>query len=290
MRPIQIDAVVLTRTVTAELLKTHSNCLQTLENSIFEAASSSRSILWNMIVVENNSAKSQFADEFCKNGMYYKFGDSAELTIGFMRWEESFNMSRFFNIGLKTREQLPPTSGTDFVCFMNSDLIFDPNWLGRVLTLFDQHPEFDLICPSSSIETNQHRVATSRLEIPGRGGASRRGFFESGPFRIGPERDELVPITEVNGAGWFYFMKADAWKQIGPWDENFPCFYQDWQFYTKFHHLGLKGVYDRGSTIQHLEGVGLKQLRRDDAAEFNRVTREQRKNFERWKIEYERSH
>lgn len=256
-----IDIIVLTRTNNEHALQMHKNFLDSLLNS------RDTNYVIKLIVIENNSPdlfSNQWKDYIVQKYQNIHTIDRTFKYI-FQKFEEPFNMNKFYNYGLPFLSNHYP-----YVLFCNSDLVFTKSWLEECIKVFIKKPDAGVVFPSSSINSYQFDIAT------------QSSTSSSAGFRVGLPTDEIIEETGDSCPGWMFLFKKEFWDIIGYWDEDFPGWFQDWDMYQTILTLGKKVYYTRKATVNHLEGQTFKPLRQENAIEYDRLTKGKEAYFKKW--------
>ena len=152
--------------------------------------------------------------------------------------------------------------GTDWVLFMNSDVMVDPGTLGSVLAEVDGDPSIG--------------IATCRLDLPdGRmDHACHRGIptpLESLAYKA--RLDRLFPWSRRLGhyrlswldplgvhdveacSGAFLLIRHEALQAVGGWDEQYWFYAEDLDLCLRVTQAGWRVRYVGSSSAVHLKGV-----------------------------------
>jgi GT2 family glycosyltransferase len=116
-----VDVIILSNCINQECLNINNQCIHSLVNS-------EKNILFNLIILENNS-------NFSLQGFNYQVSNIQVIIPN-----EPFNFNRFLNIGLSL-------SKSDWVVFSNNDVIFHKDWFTEILKAKEQNQLIQSFCP-----------------------------------------------------------------------------------------------------------------------------------------------
>lgn len=161
---------------------------------------------------------------------------------------------------------------TQFVVFSNADVLVRPGALGTLLKFMQEHPEVGLagcrVYDGNGIDVTRFtRTSLLRavlLEIIPQFFRGRWRDVEQMIY----SRDDSIDVSYVEGA--FMFVRMDAFKEVGGFDEGFTFFFEDADLPLRIRKLGRRVVHVPSARVMHIGGASFSQLRMKHASEFYR--------------------
>lgn len=170
-----------------------------------------------------------------------------------IRNPENYGFSRANNIGM---EQCT----SDYICLVNSDVVFSEDCFTPMLRYLDEHPEAAMLGPRM-MGTDGHvhrstmrfptlwntlsRALALDLLFPG-----SRGF---GGLLMADFDHEHTRVVEVLN-GWFLLVRRSAIDDVGPLDARFFIYGEDLDWSYRFHQAGHQLVFFAGASALHYGG------------------------------------
>lgn len=141
----------------------------------------------------------------------------------------------------------------DYLCFINSDVVFTEDCITPLLSYIRQHPDTGCITPV------QHKIDGSATRSFRHNPAIRHellgfGLFEKLQPAKYPKRDGKVEhpieVQEINGS-FMLFPTPFFWK-IGGFDTNIFLYYEEYDLAVRLRRLGLKCIVCPSATFKHI--------------------------------------
>jgi GT2 family glycosyltransferase len=203
----KIDIIILSYAKDESLKKVTENAITSLL-----ASEDGEQINFNILVIESNKSLKPFT--FPRTETIYP--------------DIEFNFNRYQNIGLKW-------SVSEYVCFCNNDLIFQPGWASAMLKAFDND---SLLMSASPVCPDFH---------PTIGLLPNTGNYYG--YRV---RHEI--------AGWCLFAKRSLFNTIGKFDEQFKFWFADADYAKTLQSKNQRHALITSSVVLHLDGISTKEL------------------------------
>jgi len=160
-----------------------------------------------------------------------------------------------------------------YTLMMDEDVVITPEHIKRFVGLMEAHPQAGILAFRKVDERGEalyqyHVPAPSTMNllffimlewsvVEGLRSLKRR-------FRIGEavpgSREEIVEIPYHGGA--LLFVRTEAARQVGPWDENIFFYGEDFDWCYRFRRCGWKILYFPQITVQAFHGTNSRRTRR----------------------------
>lgn len=152
------------------------------------------------------------------------------------------------------------------LCFLNSDTVVSPGWLGSLVQALDETPRAGLagsmlLNRDGTIQDAGWRIMWNGWGHPlGRGADARDGAYT---------HRRLVDC--VTGA--CFCVPRPVWDQLGGFDLAYaPAFYEEFDLAFRAKQQGLKTIYEPRSRVVHLGSASYGAERRDQLSTINHGT------------------
>ena len=131
---------------------------------------------------------------------------------------------------------------TDFVCFLNQDVVVDPRWLTPILDVFDSYDNIGALSPV-------HMTYDFKRLNPN--------------FRSSIRHDRRCMSRRVNGNGWFeqdnliaaaMVVRTSVLAEVGGFDPIFGSYCEDYDLCRRIREAGYKTGVVPASRIGHFDG------------------------------------
>lgn len=155
------------------------------------------------------------------------------------------------NIGMTARNIGIDNSNGDFIVFLDSDTIVEPEWLTNFLNSYDKHGEGLYQPKFLEIERpNVINSAGNMINIFGLTYLKGRGEIDSGQY------DDFQTISYTGGA--CTFASRDTIKKIGDVDPLFFAYHDDVDYGWRGWLMGFPSYYEPKSVVHHYGSPTLK--------------------------------
>lgn len=224
----------------------NKNCpdvLKTCVDSIFEKTEYSN---FEVVIVENGS------DDPALFG-YYDEVIKAHDNVKVIKWQESFNFSKVCNFGAKNSEG-------EFLLFLNNDTeLIDSQWLELMLGDCQRDDVgvvgAKLIYPDDTI---QHAgVFYTEMFDPAFVNGPGHLYFDLDKDDFGYSYRAYVKSNVQAVTGACLMTKAEIFKEIGMFDEEYVIDYSDIDYCFKATAAGYKILMDPSVVLRHYESLSL---------------------------------
>jgi GT2 family glycosyltransferase len=209
----EVDVIILSYSKNEKIIEMTRNCIESIYKSSY-------TIKHNIHLIESNKNITNEYDDLCIN-----------LVIP----QEEFNFNKFYNIGLQYCK-------SEYVHFLNNDILFLNDVSSELIKVFDEHPEWYSLSPW---EPKYHLKFHAEV----------KEFYEGYTIK------KYV-------CGWSIFTKRSLFDIIGPWDELFNFYYQDNDYALTLKKHGLKHILVRSAHLTHLKGKSHKIIPGDKEYDF----------------------
>lgn len=150
----------------------------------------------------------------------------------------------------------------DYICFLNSDTLLTPNWLGKLMKGFNFHKDVAIVGPSTSRSVLvQSTPALKQLLIQ-----------NAGQERINQvARGLKEQYIETSVVGFCFVIKKKLFEKIGvfDWRRYGLATHEDIDLLWRAKKVGFKSVWSKGSYVHHFGskttremGLNPKKIRR----------------------------
>ena len=136
-------------------------------------------------------------------------------------------------------------SSAPYVCLANNDLIFTPEWLKEIISVFKKYPRAGVLNPNSNSLGAYIPEGISRESFSGRLREKNQGVFVEVPFCI----------------GFCMVIRREVIAKVGGLSQEFyPMFFEDTDYSLKVKKAGYTIGIARGAYVWHAESASFKKL------------------------------
>ena len=134
---------------------------------------------------------------------------------------------------------------SDYVAFLNNDVIVDPNWLHEMFCHFKSDEKIAALTPKILFLHNRKIInsAGGNCDLFGIGWNRGNGEFDNHQY------DSKEEVFYANGAA--LLTKTDIWKEVGPFDSSFFLYGEDLDWCWRARLKGYKILYIPSSVVYH---------------------------------------
>jgi GT2 family glycosyltransferase len=174
-------------------------------------------------------------------------------TVEVIQLHENFGYAGGYNQALKLVQ-------ADYYILLNNDVEVTPNWIEPVIEWMDKNPKIAAAQPKLLQYNNR-----SYFEYAGAAGGfmdhlgyvfCRGRIFEKTEQDLGQYNDN-IPVFWASGA--CLFVKANAFHEVGGFDEHFFAHMEEVDLCWRLQLAGYQNWYVGASTVYHLGGSTLQQ-------------------------------
>ena len=145
-------------------------------------------------------------------------------------------ISNRHNVGFsKAGNQILAESASPFICFLNTDIKLDPNWLGQLVNQIERSPDIAAVAPKMLLYDTPNRLNGVGGCMNRLGYTWDRGMFEED---LG-QYDEPAPVIFAS-AGASLFRRSTL-EHLGGFDEGMFMYHEDvdlgWRLWLSGHQV-----------------------------------------------------
>ncbi|MDE6534577.1 MAG: glycosyltransferase [Muribaculaceae bacterium] len=120
---------------------------------------------------------------------------------------------------------------TEYHLVINSDVYFDPHVIARIVTFMDSHPEVGQLIPRTVYPDGREQAVVRMLPTPldvfGRRFLPARWMRRRNSRYLLEHVDHTKPFNVAYHQGSFMFLRLDALREVGLFDERFFMYPED---------------------------------------------------------------
>jgi GT2 family glycosyltransferase len=209
---------------------------------------------FEVVVVDNGS------DDGSIEMVQKEYGESTKFRVELIRNSYNRGFCAANNQGFAA-------SDTEFVALLNNDAEAEPDWLSRLSTAFDKHPNVGMAASKILVYEDPRRIDKAGHLIYPDGQNRGRG---SGEIDRG-QYDRAEEILWPDGCAAMY--RRAMLDQIGGFDEDFFAYADDAELGLRAQIAGWECMYIPEAVVRHHRGatLGVRSSRRLELIERNRV-------------------
>lgn len=201
------------------------------------SALNKQSLKDSIIVAVENGSHDGSADKFKK--LEQRYGEKLVTLYN--------DRNLGFDGGVNTGIRWAVENGLEYVALLNNDALPDKNWVKELITTADAHPEFGMVTGLLLLKDGKTIDSTGDWY-------SKWGL----PFpRNRHDKTELAPKAEevFGGTGGATLFRISMLKEIGIFDEDFFCYYEDTDISFRAQLAGWKVYYQPSAIAYHQQGA-----------------------------------
>lgn len=162
----------------------------------------------------------------------------------------------------------------DFLLFLNPDTVVPPDGAERLMEFLESHPKAALAAPRLILPDGSAQASVRGMPAPGAMLAATLRLDALSPrwasYRL-PDFDytKTQPAPQPMASAWL--VRREAWEDIGPFDPDFPLFFNDVDWCLRAHQKGWETWYVADVSVQHRHGASTRQIRKKAIRESHRA-------------------
>jgi GT2 family glycosyltransferase len=158
------------------------------------------------------------------------------------------------NVGFAAGVNLGVAHGAgayDFVGLLNNDAVAEPGWLEPLIEALEADAGLGAACSKIVLEEPPAVINSAGLRLVEHGFGADRGYLE-------PDEGQYDSPEEVFGwCGGAVLLRAAYLADVGPLDEHFFAYYEDFDLSWRGRLLGWRYRYVPTSVVHHRHAAGL---------------------------------
>lgn len=179
------------------------------------------------------------------------------------------------NLGYAEGNNLAAACATGaFLLFLNPDTVMPADGAEQLVRFLEGHPKAALAAPRLILPDGGVQASVRGMPDPAAMLAAALRLDAVFPrwasYRL-PEFDygKTQPAPQPMASAWL--VRREAWEDVGPFDPDFPLFFNDVDWCLRAHRKGWETWYVAGVSVQHRHGASTRQIRKRAIRESHRA-------------------